>query len=566
MIDKLNEDRGSKIGVVSSIDTGLVKVKIDQEELLSRVRINDFFLFQGNGDNETLVGMVSKIIKKSIMEDEDVSSDNIAHVFLVGTYYEKFEEKEKIFKRFVSTYPQINGESFHAGAQQIESIMNSFSKSNVDNPLVIGRYALNERVDVEINGNKFFQRHSAIVGSTGSGKSWTVANIIENVDKLNNSNVILFDLHGEYNELSYAKHIKIGNGEKDLKMPLWFFNYDEIHSMFIESSEGTSSNQRAAVIKHILGKKSDVSSLFGLTKNEISVDTPIPFKTKELKDKLELLNVEEIDTGEIYKSGEKKGQPKTRQGNYYNKLTNLLKRLESKMNDSKFNFIFDDVDDSDYLKFFVDEVLDYRSKSIKVIDFSEVPSDVLPIVIGTLARMLYNVQFWLTPIGGKNRHPFTFICDEAHIYMPKSNTLNALSKKSLEIFETIAKEGRKYGVSLLICTQRPSELNTTIFSQCSNILSMKLSNQNDKSSVSSMLNDSLQGLIDMLPNLDIGECIVVGDSVLLPARIKLNKPNEKPKSATIDFWDSWSDDSRSVFNIENSIHNMRKQYRDKKEN
>ena len=156
----------------------------------------------------------------------------------------------------------------------------------------------------------------------------------------------------------------------------------------------------------------------------------------------------------------------------------------------------------------------------------------------------------------------TIICDEAHIYMSNDMTkMKSVERKSLEIFESIAKEGRKYGIGLVIVSQRPSELNNTIVSQCNNIISLKITNDRDKSAVANMLTDSLVGLVDLLPNLDIGECIVVGDAIMLPSKILLDKPTELPRSSTIDFWEKWSSNDKTVFNIDQAIENMIRQSR-----
>ena len=199
---------------------------------------------------------------------------------------------------------------------------------------------------------------------------------------------------------------------------------------------------------------------------------------------------------------------------------------------------------------------------IKVIDLSEVPSDMLAIIIGIVTRLIYDIQFWMSPTVHEVRHPLVLVCDEAHIYMSNDmSKMKAVEKKSLEIFERIAKEGRKYGIGLLIVSQRPAELNTTIMSQCNNIVSLKVTNDRDKSAVAAMLTDSFVGIVDMLPNLDVGECVVVGDAIMLPSKIILNKPKEEPRSATIDFWDRWTDGLGTVFDIDAAALNLIKQSR-----
>lgn len=169
-----------------------------------------------------------------------------------------------------------------------------------------------------------------------------------------------------------------------------------------------------------------------------------------------------------------------------------------------------------------------------------------------------------TTIGIANSatHAYCDDGDEAHIYMANDTSkMKAVEKKSLEIFEKISKEGRKYGVALVIVSQRPAELNTTIISQCNNIISLKITNDRDKSDVSAMLTDSLVGIVDTLPNLDVGECIAVGDAIKLPVKILLDKPQEELISSTINFWDRWNDRKDTVFDIDGAIKNMIKQSR-----
>ena len=564
-----------EIKIPEAVDTKKVTIYVADEQLLNNLKINDLLVMAGNNADEKLIGIVTKVSKKRVDVNEDENDDNIELVYsynyctvtLVGTFYNREGvSHQHVFKRAVNTYPEINSDVYLADGDCLSIIMNSLDSGTENSQkLVIGKYASNKSVAAILDGNRFFQRHACIVGSTGSGKSYTVANILEKANILDYSNLIVFDLHGEYNELSYAKQIKINDTEDGLHIPLWFFNYEEIHSLFIESSEGTASNQRAVIIKYILENKKQYinAKMPDLTADIITADTPIPFSAIALKEYLEDENVKVELTGEQYKVGEKKGLEKTKQGQYFGKLTNLITRLQTKIDDKKYSFIFNEKDtqESSYLNKFVSEIMDH-SKKIKVIDLSEVPSDMLSIVMGIVTRLVYDVQFWMSPTKNHTRHPLALICDEAHIYMPRdSQKLKAVENKSLEIFEKIAKEGRKYGVSLVIVSQRPAELNTTIISQCNNIISLKITNDRDKAAVSTMLTDSLVGLVETLPNLDVGECIVVGDSIKLPTKILLDRPGEAPKSSTINFWDRWNDGENTVFDIDSAIQNMIKQAR-----
>ncbi len=563
------------IGTVENVDTRKIVVSVKNEDVLNVLKINDIVILSGNNFNEKLIGILTKVTKKRMeideenLKDGEISySDNFCVVNLVGSFYNKYGVKKgNKFKRAINTYPEINSEVYQANEPAMKMIMNAINSKEIsDKSLEIGHFASNHDVSAILDGNRFFQRHACIVGSTGSGKSYTVAGILEKANELSHANMIVFDLHGEYNALSYADQIKICDEPGGLHIPLWFFNYEEIHSLFVESSEGTSTNQRAAVINYILKEKKTYikNKMSGVSEEIVTADTPVPFSANGLISYLEEQNSLEIDTGEEYKGGERKGQVKTKKGQYYDKLTNLIMRLTTKMDDKKYGFVFNEEGtiDANYLNQFASRIMDNSRFRIKVIDLSEVPSDMLAIIIGIVTRIVYDIQFWMTPGKDEVRHPLVLACDEAHIYMPNDmSKMKAVEKKSLEIFEKIAKEGRKYGIGLLIVSQRPAELNTTIMSQCNNIVSLKVTNDRDKSAVAAMLTDSLVGIVDTLPNLDVGECVVVGDAIMLPSKIILNKPKEEPQSATIDFWNRWHDGLGTVFDIDAATLNLIKQSR-----
>lgn len=576
MEENINEylEKAYCIGLVENVDTRKVVVGVEDESTLNALKINDIVILSGSNSDEKLIGILTKVTKKKIDVDEEEDLDENSHssnfcvINLVGTFYNKYgASSENKFKRAINTYPEINSNVYQANEAAMQMIMNAVSSKATDSKsLEIGHFASNRDVAAILDGNRFFQRHACIVGSTGSGKSYTVAGVLEKADKLPYANMIVFDLHGEYNELSYADQIKICDEPGGLHIPLWFFNYEEIHSLFVESSEGTSTNQRAAVIDYILQKKKEyiANNMRDISTHIVTADTPVPFSAKSLMEYLEEQNILEIETGETYKTGDNKGQPKTKRGQYYDKLTNMITRLRTKMDDKKYGFVFNESDttDADYINKFSERIMGNKQYRIKVIDLSEVPSDMLSIVIGIVTRIIYDIQFWMTPQKDEVRHPLVIVCDEAHIYMSNDmSKMKAVEKKSLEIFEKIAKEGRKYGIGLLIVSQRPAELNTTILSQCNNIVSLKVTNDRDKSAVAAMLTDSLVGIVEMLPNLDVGECIVVGDAIMLPSKIILDKPQEKPKSATIDFWDRWVDGKQTVFDIDAAMISLIKQSR-----
>ena len=183
------------------------------------------------------------------------------------------------------------------------------------------------------------------------------------------------------------------------------------------------------------------------------------------------------------------------------------------------------------------------------------PSDILPLIVSMVARLAFSVQQWTA---AAERHPIALLCDEAHLYIPQRNNSDSSDMISIDIFERIAKEGRKYGVGLVIVSQRPSEVNKTVISQCSNFIAMRLTNSEDQSVVRKLLPESLGGFSDTLPTLDSGEALVVGDASLLPTRIRVDEPTNKPNSGTVEFWDEWQK-AASAGRLESAVGNWRKQ-------
>ena len=252
-----------------------------------------------------------------------------------------------------------------------------------------------------------------------------------------------------------------------------------------------------------------------------------------------------------------------KKGDWNGKLSRFIARLRAKLEDKRYGFMFrPPVDAEDYAwlashvsRFFLSN---NENKGIKIIDFSEVPSDVLPVVVGVFVRLLYNIQFWLD---SDKRSPFTIVCDEAHLYLPVKENADAVEKQALYSFERIAKEGRKYGVSLLVVSQRPSDVSRTILSQCNNFLILRLTNDQDQSVVKRLIPDSMSGLTDILPLLETGEALLLGDSVLLPARIKLDPPEMKPSSATRNFWTEWGTTEPDESAVLKAVETLRRQTR-----
>lgn len=582
------------IGEVRSVETSRITVRVTDGQRLQKARVGRLVAIQSMGD-EWLIGIIERVWRHPVElptlaeaempEDQAViqQEENGVAISLVGTYRTRDGQKRDIFSRAVFALPEINRLVFPIETKSLENfmgILSASSKTDAAAPLKVGTYTLDGKATAYIDGDKLFQRHAALLGSTGSGKSFTVASILEPSSQLPHTNMIVLDLHGEYSSMKFASHYRIA-GIGDLKdaregaifLPFWLLTYDEMQSVFVDRSGDNAPNQALALMDSVIEIKRRV--IEALNRPELldgfTVDTPVPYRLSELVQSLDSKNEEVIPTGEEYVTGAKKGQPKTEKGPLYGKLSRFLIRLKTKMNDRRYAFMYQapaDYETYDALHALAKKLLgtgntkDGVNPGIKIIDFSEVPSDILPVVIGLVARLVYQVQFWSDPgSAGDERHPVVIVCDEAHLYLPSSAaSTGPLERRALENFERIAKEGRKYGVGLLVVSQRPSDVSTTILSQCSNIISLRLSNKTDQSVVKQLLPESLEGLMEVLPTLDVGEAVVVGDATLLPTRIRMNKPVHEPRSATIAFWSRWGKIKKEV-DLVAAVENMRRQSR-----
>ena len=552
------------IGKVQSVDTGNITVKVDKEEWLNSVQINQIMQIRSTKTGEKIIGLISKIMRKAVAEKIDASNEpdflveNIIKVNLVGTLLDKSGDDENIFKRTLNTVPSINADCFLLQGDELSKFMNIIS-SNSENPLKIGKYTISEESDANLDGNKFFQRHAVIVGGTGSGKSWTVANILEKATKLQSINSIVFDLHGEYKplkELSNTILLKIAGPSDEptdknaIFLPYWLLSYEEIEALLLDRSDSNAPNQARALFDLIIKYKKEI--LTEENKQDVldnfTVESPIPYNISNV------LSALEDKDKEMIRGSTAKGK----QGPLYGKLTRFIQRLKSKQSDKRLNFIFNSDDELlkyDWFVSLANNLLDFgNGKGLKIIDFSEVPSDILPLITGLIGRLTFSIQQWME---SEKRHPIALFCDEAHLYIP-ANLKGGMEEKGLQSFERIAKEGRKYGISLVVISQRPSDVNKTILSQCGNFIAMRLTNPDDQNVIKRLFPDNLGDFSDMLPILDIGEALIVGDASLLPSRITIDEPQIKPDSATIDFWDEWNG-SDTVKGIEQAVEALRKQ-------
>lgn len=569
------------IGKVSAVDTSKVLIDVHESHLVTRVGVGNLIAVRGATEREYLIGITERVtrsIREEMLEDQDDAKliqemgprpEDVIRAVLIGTYRTVHGEQNNIFKRGADSFPQIDRECFFIEGANLQRFMGLLGAGlKAEERLQLGHFVIDPNATAVASGDKFFQRHASILGSTGSGKSWAVALILERASNLKHPNLLVLDMHGEYQPLAnssggYAKSYRIaGPGDLDnpddniIFLPYWLLNRDEMLSMILDRSDQNAPNQASRFTSHVwdlkdktlsMAKKEDVRKTF-------TVDSPVPYDIGEL------VNLIENDDKEML-PGARKGTEK--KGDWNGKLTRFLSRLQAKVTDRRYGFLFQPPPSAMKYKWLAEQVSKLlgaceSNKGVKVIDFSEVPSDVLPVVTGTFVRLLYDIQFWLRP---DKRTPFSIVCDEAHLYLPVKDDADAVERQALETFERVAKEGRKYGVSLVVVSQRPSDVSRTILSQCNNFLILRLTNDSDQAVVRRLMPDSMAGLTDILPLLDTGEALMLGDSVLLPTRIRLDRPTIAPASGTRDFWKEWGTMAPDAKAITEAVETLRRQTR-----
>ena len=429
-----------------------------------------------------------------------------------------------IFERGADTLPTVNAPVFAVDAGLIDSVYAGYADGNFS----LGTLSLISNQAAKINLDAFLTRHAAILGQTGGGKSWTVASVVQKLTAFPQSTVVLFDLHGEYGTTFGADADVISAA--DLELPYWLMNSEELLGLMVDRSESAAPNQIAKFKELLQGAKESHTENAALGIPKITIDTPVFFDFARLIDEFRRLDTEMVP-----------GATKDKQGPLFGQFTRLLMRIDSRMNDRRYDLIFKpkkyttSASMDDLFRRLLGEISGARKKAV-VIDLSGVPFDVRASVISLILRCLFDFAYWFRRVNG-DKYPIAVFADEAHIYLSDRDTNAEAARMSAE---RIAKEGRKYGISLTVISQRPRELSSTILSQCGSFLCLRISNPDDQAYVRNLLPDSVRGITAMFSTLRRGEAILLGDSVMMPTRIRIDPPKPAPASDDASFAGAWA--------------------------
>lgn len=574
------------LGKIIRVDSNTVEVEVSANIPSSSPIINGKIYKLGQigtfvkviAGNISTFGLVESVSNTPSNIDSTITLCDIGSRYLsVHLIGEKVGNRK--FEKGIGLYPTINDEVHIVTEEDLLDIYGK-AESTEDGLLAIGKHASSDNLNVYLDIHKLVLRHSAILGSTGSGKSNSVVAILKQIcGQLHNSRMLLIDPHGEYaSAFPTAKVFRIGDERNPLYIPFWLMNFDELMFFLVGAKSTDEQKPEYRRFREIItqAKKANCHLKAGdVNPNYITADSPIPFNirkiwydiNRELNATYSIADMSKQTSDKecLIKEGSPDNlipaefQPysMSNQAPYKSKKQEMYsyeKKLLARLKDSRYDFMFDpgDYKDETTSKDLHNLLMDWigGDERLTILDLSNVPFEVMDVTVGLITRFVYDSMFWgrNEPNTGRNR-PLLIAYEEAHSYLGKNNN----TVYAREAVERIFKEGRKFGLGAIVISQRPSELSETILAQVGTFIALRLTNSSDQSIVKSMAPDNMNSLINLLPSLRIGEAIIVGEAISIPSRVRLPLQSPRPDSSDpelvaswIKEYDSTHDDYKSV--------------------
>ena len=453
--------------------------------------------------------------------------------FLGEGIEEKLTGKLHGFRRGVTRYPVPGGMVYPASTQDLKQVYASDGRSAV----TIGKVYPTKDIRAGIYIDAMLGKHFALLGSTGTGKSTSAALLLHRIcEAAPEGHIVMIDPHGEYS--AAFRHTGVILDVSNLQMPYWIMNFEE-HCEVLLTSNGNERQVDADILARCLLKARQKSRL-AESMGKITVDSPIPYLLSDLSNEIQ------DGMGKLDKSTN--SAP-------YMRIKNKLDEIKG---DPRYQFMFSGMLVADTMADFIAKIFRMPSngKPISIIDVSGVPSDITATVVAVLSRLVFDFAIW----GREERtSPILLVCEEAHRYVP--NEKNADGNSVGTILSRIAKEGRKYGISLGLITQRPSDLAEGVLSQCGTIISMRLNNDRDQEFVRAAMPEGARGFLDAIPALRNRECIICGEGVAIPMRVSFDNLEESRRPASEDpsFVELWNKTGGEEETVQRTVLRWRSQ-------
>jgi hypothetical protein len=480
-------------------------------------------------------------IATSVSADERIIE---ADLFGEGDWFKDEDGNPRLkFERGVATYPLPQQTVYITPKAELRFIYGDAKGAVIQ----LGEHVGSGGAPCYAEMNELLGKHTAVLGSTGSGKSGTVAAIIHSIlDRGKDAahqywhpQIIILDPHNEYGK-AFAGHQRLSTDEGSLRLPYWLLDLEESLSLFIGKTEFAATSQSNIIKNALIAVREDAAGILGLNESKLTVDSPIPYILGSTAGLDEFGKV----GGVIYEEGLigaiNKQRPNNQNKKEHEDFNKVIRKIDSLLKDGRLRFMMTAWDGAqDPLPEILNQLLTSQT-TIQIVDLSGVPNEVAGTASAAISRMVFQIKVWQSE-GERAKSPVLLVCEEAHRYVP--NKGEAQYEAAQNAVRRIAKEGRKYGVGLLLVSQRPSEVESTVLSQCNSWIVLRITNDADREHVRSILPDTMSGLTKMLSGLRRQEAIFVGQAATLPSRIMMrNLTSEQlPRSNDIDFDKGWQE-------------------------
>jgi DNA helicase HerA-like ATPase len=517
----------------------------------------------------SIYGLVSRLRMKADYQLEKglpvASSDERiieADLFGEGEWRRKDENEFALeFERGVATYPLPQQTIYLTPKSELRFIYGDAKGAVIE----LGEHVGSGGAPCYAELNELLGKHTAILGSTGAGKSGTVAAVIHSILERGqiakhehwHPQIIILDPHNEYGK-AFPAHQRLSTDEGSLKLPYWLLDLEESLSLFIGKTEFAATSQSNIVKNALIAVREAAAEQLGLDKSQLTVDSPIPYILGD-SDGLDHFGKKD---GQLYTEGLigaiNQQRPNDANKKNHEDFNKVIRKIDSLLKDGRLKFMMESWDGAeDPLPTIVNQFLTQQT-TVQIVDLSGVPNEVAGVASAAIARIVFQLKVWQTEAERQNS-PMLLVCEEAHRYVP--NRGEAQYEAAQSAIRRIAKEGRKYGVGLLLVSQRPSEVEATVLSQCNSWIVLRITNDADREHVRSVLPDSMSGLTKMLSGLRRQEAIFVGQAATLPTRVMIRSLSDEqlPRSNDVDFDKGWQQQAMTIEQIGDVVKKWRYQ-------
>lgn len=494
------------------------------------------------------------------------------------------------FQRGVSDYPTLSDDVRLGVDEDFELIFGSFEAltgGDRRRAFSMGKFAIDPDFEVKVLGKEFFAKHVAVMGNSGSGKSVTTAKIVYEALRMPHAHVVMFDMHGEYlsafsDDQGRPNRNVTYLSDKNLVLPYWMLRFEEFEQLFVDMNNPGNVNAQLIFLRIAFERLKQFAARELSIGHELTIDTPVYYSLDQLKTFAQNMNDARYVLGSDsyafsrlpfrslphdeqeklmitqrmqFNAGNAEGE--VPHSTFYGRLLGLINMLETRMDDRRYDFLLHPFDQaaknpglrskiqsdmgpgelSQSVAAVIRQLLGYldERKNLTIVDLSGLPFEMVDITVAVLTRTLFDFNFW-SPV--EKRLPVLLVYEEAHNYLFRGERPGKRTF-ARDAVEKVAKEGRKYGVSAMIVSQRPSEISETVLSQCNSMVLMRMNNPDDQEYAARVVSDQFRDLIDLLPAMRPGEGFIIGDSVMMPMRTLIDMPPRLPRSGDMDFFRLW---------------------------